>query len=172
MVGHCRALVVSDAGRTEVDDFEITRNFWKWPVCSSFAIENVRQNTLSQLLPPDASAPSFTEAWPLVTAHATKDNALNRTNTPHTKKSDHAEQLIRGPTLQRCGELLAEETTSSQGGLQPQNSAQRPLHRRRQFGIRGHGYDNMDLRTCANTGLHASFCQRHTRLEQRPEMQM
>ncbi len=26
-VGHCRALVVSDAGRTGVEDFEITRNF-------------------------------------------------------------------------------------------------------------------------------------------------
>ena len=73
------------------------------------------------------------------------------TGTP--RRSDHAERLIRGPTMQRCGELLAEERPSSQGGLQPQNRAQRPLHRRRQFGIRGHGHDNMDLRTCANTGL-------------------
>ena len=30
---------------------------------------------------------------------------------------------------------------------------------------------NMDLWTCANTGLHESFSQRHTRLKQRPEMQ-
>ena len=91
---------------------------------------------------------------------------------PATKHASCRTRLIRGPTIQQRGELLAEERPSSQGGLQPQNRAQRPLHRRRQFGIRGHDYDNMDLRTCANTGLHASFSQRNTRLKQRPEMQM
>ena len=59
------------------------------------------------------------------------------TGTP--RRSDHATQ-IGGPTMQRCDELLAEERLSIQGGLQPQNRAQRPLHRRRQFGIRGHDY--------------------------------
>ena len=72
---------------------------------------------------------------------------------PATKHASCRTRLIRGPTIQQRGELLAEERPSSQGGLQPQNRAQRPLHRRRQFGIRGHGHDNMDLRTCANTGL-------------------
>ena len=91
---------------------------------------------------------------------------------PATMHASCRTRLIRGPTIQRGGELLAEERPSSQRGLQPQNRAQRPLHRRRQFGIRGHDYDNMDLRTCANTGLHASFSQRNTRLKQRPEMQM
>ena len=65
-------------------------------------------------------------------------------DTGTLRRSDHAERLIRGPTIQRCGELLAEERPSSQGGLQPQNRAQRPLHRRRQFGIRGHGRHSMD----------------------------
>ena len=37
--------------------------------------------------------------------------------------------------------------------LQPQHKTQRPWPRRRQFGIRGHGHDTMDSRTCANTGL-------------------
>ena len=99
------------------------------------------------------------------------------TGTP--RRSDHAERLIRGPTMQRCGELLAEERPSSQGGLQPQNRAQRPLHRRRQFGIRGHGHDNMDLRTCANTGLtkkglllqHSSFVWPKHQHHARPEVQ-
>ena len=99
------------------------------------------------------------------------------TGTP--RRSDHAERLIRGPTMQRCGELLAEERPASQGGLQPQNRAQRPWHRRRQFGIRGHGHDNMDLRTCANTGLtkkglllqHSSFVWPKHQHHARPEVQ-
>ena len=98
---------------------------------------------------------------------------------PATKHASCRTRLIRGPTIQQRGELLAEERPSSQGGLQPQNRAQRPLHRRRQFGIRGHGHDNMDLRTCANTGLtkkglllqHSSFVWPKHQHHARPEMQ-
>ena len=69
--------------------------------------------------------------------------------------------MLRSTTMQRCSELLAEERPASQGSLQPQHKTQRPWPKRKEFGIRGHGDDTMDSRTCANTGWkkkHVSPC--------------
>ena len=128
-------------------ELKLKRNHYFFPALNHFA--NDQKN--SQNPPPKKRIPGF--FWLLLAPSSSSCCILLK-----WKKPDLCDRMPQDRVAcfeaQPCSDAvnyLQKKDLPHREGLQPQHKTQRPWPKRKEFGIRGHGDDTMDSRTCAKT---------------------